>query len=107
MFLKKYGRLPPKKKKAAGPLGRLNGGDRKFFDSADHAMGAAGIKVGGGGKTAPVPVETGSIIATADNIKKDKPARPPSMVDHTAQVIASPEKTTPEPEANQEGEAAP
>jgi len=52
--------------------------ERKFFDSADHAMGAAGVKAG----TAldATPVETGSVIATADNIKKDKPARPPSMV---------------------------
>lgn len=41
-------------------------------------MGAAGIKATS--TKDPVPVETGSVIATADNIKKDKTMRPVSMV---------------------------
>eukprot|EP00050_Salpingoeca_kvevrii_P005807 m.285778 g.285778 ORF g.285778 m.285778 type:complete len:106 (+) comp11437_c0_seq1:78-395(+) len=72
-FKKKYGRLPPKKK--GNPLARLTGGDRKFFDSADHALSTAGVK-----KAPPGVVPTGSVVATTANIpKRSHHHRPTSM----------------------------
>eukprot|EP00053_Salpingoeca_punica_P001375 m.33099 g.33099 ORF g.33099 m.33099 type:complete len:108 (+) comp10983_c0_seq1:158-481(+) len=70
-FLAKYGRLPPKKKKA-GPMARLAGGERKFFDSADHALASSGVK----------EVDTGHVIATASNIPKQKQSPRPSSIHH-------------------------
>eukprot|EP00054_Salpingoeca_dolichothecata_P008104 m.46302 g.46302 ORF g.46302 m.46302 type:complete len:106 (+) comp17507_c0_seq1:56-373(+) len=71
-FKKKFGRLPPKKKNKGGALGRLAGGqgDRKFFDSADHALGKAGMK----------KADTGSVVPTPQNIPKKDAPRPSSMV---------------------------
>jgi hypothetical protein len=70
-FLAKYGRLPPKKKKS-GPMARLGGGERKFFDSADHALASSGVK----------EVDTGRVIATASNIPKQKQSPRPSSIHH-------------------------
>merc|ERR1711907_556144 len=73
MFKKKYGRLPPKKKAAKGPLARIHGGERKFFDSADHAMQAQGV--------APPTDEGGNIIANPENIPRRSHSKPSGMAD--------------------------
>eukprot|EP00042_Codosiga_hollandica_P014685 m.34091 g.34091 ORF g.34091 m.34091 type:complete len:115 (+) comp43395_c0_seq1:623-967(+) len=69
----KYGGLAPKGK-PAHLAGKLNGGvgERKFFDSADNAMVAAGMQSAEG---------TGHVIATAQTVavKKNQPARPSAM----------------------------
>lgn len=110
MFLKKFGRLPPKKKKK-GPLGRLGGGERKFFDSADHAMGAAGVAGVPAASSTGGPGPTGSLIATTSNIPKKVSPRPTSMVETTEAVLKSPnkegEKTEEENEASGDATAPP
>eukprot|EP00045_Choanoeca_perplexa_P007665 m.70451 g.70451 ORF g.70451 m.70451 type:complete len:115 (-) comp14163_c1_seq1:96-440(-) len=68
MFKKKYGRLPPKKKVMKGPLGRVGGGERTFFDSADHAMSKAGISV-----------DNGKVIPNPENISAKPHAKPSGM----------------------------
>ena len=73
--MRKYGRAAKPRK---GPLNRLSGRDRKFFDSADHALSSAGVQT---------ETETGTVIATAQNIPRKSQTKPSAMVDHTQEVV--------------------
>eukprot|EP00049_Salpingoeca_infusionum_P017171 m.351995 g.351995 ORF g.351995 m.351995 type:complete len:87 (-) comp16419_c0_seq1:449-709(-) len=71
-FRKKYGRDPPAAKKG-GALGRLGGKERKYFDSADHALSRSGVNT-----------KTGKVIATTAILPK-KTSRPSGMTEQSSE----------------------
>ncbi|EGD80225.1 hypothetical protein PTSG_10904 [Salpingoeca rosetta] len=86
--MRKFGRAPRPRK---GPLGKLSGRERKYFDSADHALSSAGVKT-----------QTGKVIATAQNIPRRTQSKPTGMVDHTQEVIETDGKSGDEQETTKD-----
>eukprot|EP00055_Hartaetosiga_balthica_P018581 m.134821 g.134821 ORF g.134821 m.134821 type:complete len:91 (-) comp9743_c0_seq1:148-420(-) len=76
----KFGGMMGKKKK--GHLSQFKNKDRAYFDSADHALSTAGVKV---------DRTPGNIIATPENIPKKTHAKPSELVDHTKEALAEDE----------------